>query len=80
MSSMTKALLGMIVLGIWGPYLLYVWTMPDAVPSWAHAPGMRKALMLGRDFEPTFFTLMFGIGFTGLLPYGIYRIATGKLS
>ncbi|MDJ0977142.1 MAG: hypothetical protein QNI87_01250 [Erythrobacter sp.] len=80
MSKLTKFLLAFALLAVWGPYLLYVWWVPGSVPEWAYAPGMRRALMLSRDFEPTFFTLLFGIMFTALIPIGVYRAATGKLA
>ncbi|MEM1195215.1 MAG: hypothetical protein AAGH57_03845 [Pseudomonadota bacterium] len=78
MPSIVKAVLGLVLFAIWGPYLLYVWAVPDAVPEWVMRPGMRKVMMLSRDFEPTFFTLMFGVTFTGLAVYGAIATATGN--
>ncbi|WP_296720201.1 hypothetical protein [Erythrobacter sp.] len=69
----------MILFSVWGPYLLYVWMVPGAVPQWAFAPGMRRAFMLSREYEPTIFTLLFGIGFTALVFVGVYRLATGRI-
>lgn len=80
MSSAAKAILGMIVLAVWGPFLLCVWIEPTAVPELFQSPGARRALMLSRDYEPTPFTLVFGIGFTALLPIGVFRLVTGKIA
>ncbi|WP_146107683.1 hypothetical protein [Porphyrobacter sp. HT-58-2] len=79
MTANIKAVLGIILFAVWGPYLLYVWMMPGAVPGWVTAPGMRRALMLSREFEPTVFTLGFGLTFTALVFVGIYRLATGQI-
>ena len=80
MSNVAKAVLGIILFSAWGPYLLYVWMVPSAVPGWVTELGMRRALMLSRDFEPTIFTLGFGIMFTGLVFAGIFRLATGRIA
>lgn len=79
MSNRLKAVLGMILFSVWGPYLLYVWMMPSAVPGWVTEPGMRRALLLSRDFEPTIFTLGFGIMFIGIVFLGVFRLATGRI-
>ncbi|MEO1729883.1 MAG: hypothetical protein AAFR64_04015 [Pseudomonadota bacterium] len=80
MSNTAKALIGMVFLGVWGPYLLYVWLVPGAVPEWVYSYGLRRVFMLSRDYEPTFFTLMFGIMFTSIVFVGAFRIATGKIA
>ena len=72
-----KFFAGLVVLAIYGPYLLYVWAA-DATPAWAYHSSLRRVLMLSRDYEPTFFTLMFGVMFTGLVVYGVLAFATGK--
>ncbi|MEM9312027.1 MAG: hypothetical protein AAGA34_11340 [Pseudomonadota bacterium] len=78
MPKIAQAILGIVLFGVWGPYLLYVWAVPGAVPEWAMAPGFRRALMLSRDFEPTLITLMFGVIFTGIFLYGALATATGN--
>lgn len=79
MPKFIKVLLSLAVLWVWGPYLLYVWVVPASVPGWVHGPGMRKALMLDRNFEPTIFTLLFGITFTGIAIVGLWKLTQGKL-
>ncbi|MEL7189391.1 MAG: hypothetical protein AAGK17_07550, partial [Pseudomonadota bacterium] len=75
MSQKLKVILGIPILGGWGLYLLYAWAVPSAVPEWAMSRATRKAFMLSREFEPTFFTLMFGVMFTGITLFGIFRLA-----
>lgn len=79
MPQKVKAALGICVLAIWGPYLLYIWMLPAEVPGWAMSRATRKALMLSRDFEPTVFTLMFAVMFTGIALLGAYKLVTGRL-
>ena len=80
MSNRVKAALGVILFSLWGPYLLYVWMVPSAVPGWVSIPGARRALMLSRDLEPTFFTLMFAVMFTAIAIGGAFRLATGRIA
>ncbi|NIJ19460.1 hypothetical protein FHS95_001129 [Sphingomonas naasensis] len=63
---------------LWGPYLLYVWAVPAAVPEWAYGPGLRRVFMLSSNFEPTVFTLLFGLGFTGIALLGVGAVLSGK--
>jgi hypothetical protein len=65
---------------IWGAYLIYVWTYPSQVPVWVYETGFRKAFMLNRSFEPTIFTLFFGLGFTGMVLYKLFALMTGRAS
>lgn len=76
--QVVKAILGITLFGVWGPYLLYLWNDPSQVPHWATEFGGRKALMLDRYFEPTFFTLMFGVMFTGIALFGLIAVLAGK--
>ena len=79
MSKVAKAITGMAVFGLWGPWLLYVWLVPDQAPGWAQTPIFRKVFMLDRHtFEPTFFTLLFGLTFTGIVVFGVIRGLQGK--
>jgi hypothetical protein len=78
-SKKIKAALGIALFAVWGPYLFYVWMVPQAVPGWVAFPGARRALMLSRDLEPTFFTLMFAVMFTAIAAIGLYRLATDQL-
>jgi hypothetical protein len=75
---MIKFILAVAIFAIWGPYLLYVWMYPSEVPVWVHFPGLRRALMLNRFYEPTFFTLLFGIGFTFMPIYGVSKALRGE--
>ena len=77
MSPATKFFAAAAVFTVWGPYLLYVWAS-ETVPAWAVNSVFRKVLMLSRDYEPTVFTLIFGIMFTGFVIYGIISFATGN--
>lgn len=77
MSPAVKFFAALVVFAIWGPYLLYVW-ITENVPSWAIGSVLRKTLMLSREFEPTIFTLIFGVMFTGFVAYGLFGYATGN--
>ena len=74
-----KAAAGILLFGLWGPYLLYIWMVPSEVPEWAMSRGGRKALFLSRDFEPGFFTLMFAVMFISFALLGMYKLATDQL-
>ena len=78
MSKYLKFFSGMAIFGIWGPYLVLVWLGKVAVPHWAMGPGTRRALMLSRDYDTTFFTLLFGLMFTGILLFGLVSALRGK--
>lgn len=78
MAQVVKFILGMAVFGVWGPYLIYAWMVPSEVPQWVQTGMLRKAFMLDRYFEPTFFTLMFGIMFTGIALFGLVAVLSGK--
>ena len=76
--AIIKLVLALAIFLVWGPYLLYVWWLPAAVPSWTRLPGFRRVLMLDIHYEPTIFTLLFGLGFSGLALYGLFAMLTGK--
>ena len=61
----------------WGSSLLHSWFVGSA-PSWAQTVGLRKVFMLDRTFEPTFFTLLFGLFFTTIALLGLFSLITGK--
>ncbi len=50
----------------WGAWLVRVYLEPGATPGWALRTGTRRAFLLTRQFEPTVFTLLFGVAFLGL--------------
>jgi hypothetical protein len=73
-----KFLLSLALLLVWGPYLLYIWIFQAPVPAWSLQPGFRRALMLGGDYEPTIFTLLFGLAFSGFALFGLVGLLTGR--
>jgi hypothetical protein len=75
-----KIAAGIGFLGIWSWALLNVYFNPEKTPEFLAYVPVRKAFLLGRDLQPTFFTLFMGLLFGAVTLLGLLGLLTGKRS
>lgn len=74
-----RTFLSLVLLLAWGSSLIHAYVVPAATPQWAQALGFRRVFLLNGHYEPTIFTLLFGLCFVSLAAVGMIALSTGRL-
>lgn len=70
-----RPLVSLVLLLVWGLSLIHVYVVPAATPRWALMTGFRRAFLLTQDYQPTIFTLLFGLFFVGVALFGFVALS-----